>query len=331
MSFNESSPRNGAPQYIEAFDGADPTEDEELLTLGNQALELLRKVRLAIDLGANSAERRMAQMCGAFFAGKIYRVTRAILTLARHGQGREATALLREQFEFILSLLYFQKHEFAATLFMASHPVTQLRMAEKSSQIELNPEKRAGFEHTSELLRSQVNAARAKFPALLKPCPGKHECKKFGTLHEHDWSAPKPKAMLKDLIRDWLKEWHATNATRLKRGELEQQTHEIAEWKLFYSLHFLSQEKHGLPFALINNLAINGGQVDDVETQVSDPNDLLYYAIASTQAAISDIATNNEIFALREAIVVWEEKLQACKERLKIADSNPSLTALRPR
>jgi hypothetical protein len=137
--------------------------------------------------------------------------------------------------------------------------------------------------------------------------------------------------MLKDLIRDWLKEWHATNATRLKRGELEQQTHEIAEWKLFYSLHFLSQEKHGLPFALINNLAINGGQVDDVETQVSDPNDLLYYAIASTQAAISDIATNNEIFALREAIVVWEEKLQACKERLKIADSNPSLTALRPR
>src|ERR1700688_1115732 len=173
MSLNESSPGNSAPQYIETFDGADPTVDEELLTLGNEALELLRKVRLEIHLGANGPERRMAKMCEASFAGKIYRVTRAILTLVRHGQGQEATALLREQFKFILALLYFQEHEIEAMLFMASHPVTQLRMAEKSAQVEISREKRATFEHSIAALKIEADAARARFPALLRPCPGR--------------------------------------------------------------------------------------------------------------------------------------------------------------
>lgn len=33
-----------APTYIEAFDGADPVLDQELLNLGNAALELMRKI-----------------------------------------------------------------------------------------------------------------------------------------------------------------------------------------------------------------------------------------------------------------------------------------------
>lgn len=70
-----------AATYIEAFDGADPILDQELLNLGNAALELLRNIRLAIDLGPNTPERRMAQMCQAFLLGKIYRVTRSTLTL----------------------------------------------------------------------------------------------------------------------------------------------------------------------------------------------------------------------------------------------------------
>lgn len=329
MSVNESTPGNTAPQYIELFDGADPTVDEELLALGNEALDMLRKMRLAIDLGANRPERRMAQMCEAFFAGKIYRVTRAILTLVRHGQGQEATALLREQFEFILALLYFQKHEIEATLFMASHPVTQLRMAEKSLQVEISPGKRASFEHSAKVLRIEANAARARFPALLKPCLVKN-CLKFGTLHEHDWSSPKPKVMFRDLARGWLKEWHARGPNPIARGELNRQTDQLTDWKLFYVLHFLSQEKHGLPFSLVNNLIIGGGQIDDIETQVSDPNDLLYYAVASIQAAVHDIATNNKIATFGEAIPEWEGKLQSCKDRLRITDPNPSLIALRP-
>lgn len=143
MDDSASSSGSRAPRYLETIYGADPTVDEELLTLGNEALELLRKTRLAIDLGPNGPERRMAQMCQAFFAGKIYRVTRAMVTLIRHGQGHEATALLREQHEFILALLYYQKHETAATLFMASHPVTQLRMAEQSLSVATSPENRA--------------------------------------------------------------------------------------------------------------------------------------------------------------------------------------------
>lgn len=136
--------------------------------------------------------------------------------------------------------------------------------------------------------------------------------------------------MLRDLIRDWLKQWHAKSTTMVTDNELDRQTHQLIEWKHFYLLHFLSQEKHGLPFALVNNLTINDGRIGDVETQVSNPNDLLYHTIGSIQAAISDIATNNEISVFREAIMKWEEKLQTCKDRLKISDPNPSLTALRP-
>jgi hypothetical protein len=319
-----------APTYIEAFDGADPVLDQELLNLGNAALELLRNIRLAIDLGPNTTERRMAQMCQAFLLGKIHRVTRGTLTLVRHGQEQEATHLLREQYEFIIALLYYQKHETDATLFLGSHPVMQLRMAERSLRSAVNPQEISERSRSVEALKVEAAAARKSFPALVKPCPGKKKCKKSATVHEHDWSVTSPRDMLKDLINDWLKDGHAMEGSTPTGHQLAEQTDTITERIHFYRSHFLSQEKHGLPFALISNLAITGGQIDDVEPQVADPNDLAYHIIGGVQDAIRDTAATNGIATFDDAIGGWEKQLQGCKNRLGIFAPNPALTALRP-
>jgi hypothetical protein len=319
-----------APTYIESFDGADPALDQELLDLGNAALELMRKMRLAIDLGPNTPERRMAQMCQAFLLGKLYRVTRSMLTLVRHGQGQEATSLLREQYEFIVALLHYQKHEADATLFMASHPVMQLRMAERNLKSRVTPQEISDRTKSAAALKVEADAARKRFPALLKPCPGNGKCKNATPTHEHDWHVMKPKDMLRDLIGDWLKEHHTKERTTPTRQELIEQIDTITERIHFSHSHFLSQEKHGLPFALINNLAITGGQIDDVGAQVDDPNDLAYHIIGSVQPAIRDTAANNRITSFDEEIAEWDSHLQSCKDRLGISAPNPALTALRP-
>lgn len=272
----------------------------------------------------------MAQLCQAFLLGKLYRITRSMLTLARHGQGQEATNLVREQYEFTVALLHYQKHETDATLFMASHPVMQLRMAERSLKSAVNSRELSERSKSVAALKVEADAARKEFPALLKPCPGKSKCKDAATAHEHDWQVMKPRDMLRDLINDWLKDAHAKERRTPTRQQLVEQTDTITERIHFYHSHFLSQEKHGLPFALINNLAITGEQIDDVEPQVNDPNDLAYHIIGSAQAAIRDTAANNEITSFDKTIAEWERQLQSCKDRLGISAPNPALTALRP-
>lgn len=202
-------------------------------------------------------------------------------------------------------------------------------MAERSLKSAVSPQERSGRSKSIAALLVEAEAARKSFPALVKPCPGK-ECKKAATVHEHDWSVTNSRDMLKDLIKDWLKDGHAKEGNTPTGQQLVEQTDTMTERIHFYRSHFLSQEKHGLPFALINNLVIAGGQIDDVEPQVNDPNDLAYYIIGSVQGAIRDTAANNGIATFDEAIAEWENQLQGCKNRLGISAPNPALTVLRP-
>jgi hypothetical protein len=112
---NAISTANDTPQSPH-FDDADANLDGDLLALGARELDLLSETRKALNLAQEQAADRPALMCQAFLLGMGARVTRAMLTLVRHGQGSEAIGLLREQHEFVTALLYYQKHQDAATL-----------------------------------------------------------------------------------------------------------------------------------------------------------------------------------------------------------------------
>ena len=87
--------------------------DDELLATAKASLQLLKATRDSIVLVIDDVERRLAQM---FFVGKIYLVTNAIVTLIEYGQGKEAENRLREQYEFIIALLYYHKNQRNAAL-----------------------------------------------------------------------------------------------------------------------------------------------------------------------------------------------------------------------
>ncbi|HEX3462516.1 MAG TPA: DUF5677 domain-containing protein [Candidatus Elarobacter sp.] len=308
------------------IDRVDDAVDAGILATGIAALELLADIRMAIDLRPNNKDRRMAQMCQAFFLGKIHRVSLAMLTLMRHGQGEEATSLLREQYEFIVSLLYYQKHSQAAVLFMASHPLTQLEMAERNVRVSVSAKEKKKRERLIKPLQREVAQARKAYPNLVKPCPA--NCTKPSG-HVHDWNPPATKDMLLNLMGDWLKTTYQNIKHTVSRKDLIAHRDVVTDRLHLVRAHFLSQEKHGLAFALRGNLRINNLRIEPISLQVKKPNDLVYHIIGSLDPIYLDTVVDNGIADFEPRIKDLKNRLASDKARLRITDPNPAITALR--
>ena len=95
-------------------------------------------------------------------------------------------------------------------------------------------------------------------------------------------------------------------------------------------MHFISQEKHGLPFSLNNNLTIDPRTLEcgEVDYQVESPNGLAYHIIGSAAPLIYDSIAMTQT-ALETTSEVWCASIERCKTPLSMTDGNPALTRFR--
>jgi len=311
------------------LDYVDAAVDARMLETGAIALDLIEDIRASIDLLPNQPERRLAQMCQAFFVGKVHRITGAMLVLVRHGQGEEATGLLREQYEFIVALLFYQMHPNEAALFIASHPLTQLDMAKRHLRGAVSTAEQKTSQDLVNLLQVEADAAIRDFPDLVRPCPGPKKCRKAGSAHLHDWSPKPPKDMLIDLLGTWLKDTYDRINHRVPMREFIAQRDIVAHRLHTAHSHFLSQGKHGLPFALRGALELDELSIEAIRAQVASPNELVYHIIGSLDPIFIDTVQDNGIAGFDNRIDELKARLDADKVRLGITDGNPAITAIR--
>jgi len=328
-SSEEIRDRNGRVAVAAEIDHIDSAVDAGMLETGAVSLELIENIRASIDLLPNPPERRLAQMCQAFFVGKIHRVTRAMLTLIMRGQGQEATSLLREQHEFIVALLFYQMHPGDATLFIASHPLTQLDMAKRHLQGAVSPDEQKTRQDLVDLLQPEADASIRDFPDLIRPCPGPKRCKKASSVHVHEWRPKQPKDMLLELFGAWLKGTYARIKHSATPREFTAQRDILTDRQHLARSHFVSQDKHGLPFALSGGLKLNELSIEAVRGQVGNPNDLVFHIIGSLEPIFTDTVRDNGITGFGARIDAFKARLEADKIRLGIADGNPAITAIR--
>ena len=307
-------------------DRVDDSVDAGIIATGIEALRLIADIRMVIDLGPNGRDRRMAQMCQAFFLGKIHRVSLAMLTLMRHGQSQEATSLLREQHEFIVSLLFYQKHPEVAVLFMASHPLTQLDMAERNVRTSVSADEKKKRKRFIKPLQREAAQVRKRYPGLIKPCTA--NCRKPSG-HIHDWNPPATKDMLLDLMGDWLKTTYQNIKHTHSRRDLIAHRDIVTDRLHLARSHFLSQDKHGLPFALRGNLKMSNLRIEPISLHVKKPNDLVYHIIGSLDPIYLDTVVDNGIAGFETRIQDLKVRLTGDKTRLGITDFNPAITAIR--
>jgi hypothetical protein len=63
--------------------------------------------------------------------------------------------------------------------------------------------------------------------------------------------------MLRDLLVDWLAAAYTREGTSISKKELNRNADLLTAREHLTHAHFISQEKHGLPFVLSNNLSID--------------------------------------------------------------------------
>jgi hypothetical protein len=261
-------------------------------------------------------------MCQAFFVGKIYLVTKAIVTLTGNGQGQEAENLLREQYEFIVSLLYYQKNEHEAALFMVSHPIAQLEMARASHECALTSQEEAFQANAIKLLESQAQSARQQ-------CPGAPECKRSGTTHVHDWKVLGTKDMLHSLMSGWFKETYARIGHKISKKGFRMHVVTFTDHNHFIRSRYVSQDKHGLAFALDKGLDVDQTGIKPLIEQCSNPDELVCHALECIEPVLGDTVVDNDISGFDEQIHGFKSRLAADKARLNNPNGHAALTVLR--
>jgi len=266
---------------------------ETFLLLAEHQLALLEQVIVRVKIDREDRDRRMAQVCLVFYASKLYRVMKAALVLLRFNQTIEANVIRRQHMDFWIALQYYRKHPDQAVLFMASQPLVQRDSAEEIARFDpgeaAKPNRRAQY---AELLR-QCTHAYENFPGLRRP---KGKSANSGKPIMLDWSAQSSKAMLDDLVRDWIREEVKKNGEVIGDEEFEVKWKRASASIYFFSIDYASQEMHGTAIALNPTLEyMNSFQFQPIATTFEHPNAVLNSYVGMTFGAIALLAESNGV------------------------------------
>jgi SEC-C motif len=253
-----------------------------LRTLGD-ACEAIRPVK------AEGQDALMRQACLVLHARKVHRVTAAGLTLIRYGQSTQALTLKREQYYSWVSFHYYLQNPEQALLFTAAQPLRQRDGA--AELLELRPElrqQRAKLKQLEELT-ALSDAAYIAYPGLQRPTK---KSAASASPKMVDWSEPSIAAMLRAVVRTWPDEMPSQGLTPPPADELEKWIETTSRNIHLYHSDFPSQDIHGTPMAITEELA--GSTLDSfgpIQLGRDDPNGLLYiylwYPAGVLQALVS--------------------------------------------
>ena len=267
--------------------------DVDFVTAGEEALRLYDQMNQAINIDRTDKERHASQLCLAFYAAKIQRVTRAALTLVLAGQGVEAMSLIREQNDFVIALEYYHKHPTQALLFMVSEA---LQKRDRARQVMAFDKKaREDPQRQRQLAQLEVMAEKAyrEFPQLRRP---KGKSANSANPIMIDWSEPDPKAMLADLMEGWLRQHYTDTSQSYTEDDFLECHKRVVERIYFMRNTFVSQAKHGTAFSLSDGIEVDDrGKIGSIRSQVEKPNELAYHFLLNALPPLKIICEFNDL------------------------------------
>ncbi|TAM61768.1 SEC-C domain-containing protein [bacterium] len=287
--------------------------DETLFSLGLQIVDFFEQVLAAIRLDILHRDRRLAQLCIAFYASKLYRVTLAGLTLIYHKQGVEALTIKREQYYYWLALHYYAEKQEEAVLFMASQPLRQRDSAQEiisfDKEVAADPVRQ---EQLAQLLR-QCEQSYRDFPGLRRS-KGKSGNASNPVLI--DWQEPNARVMIDALAEGWVREDAGKKREPLDDVEFARRVNLVARRIHYFHADAPGKEKHGTPLALNQALDFEGdftmrpGALD-----YEDSNELLWSYLVYPVGALNTLCKFNALDELANRYNELHKALLAQKER----------------
>lgn len=271
----------------------DPGVSATVVSVGESLLHLYDEVIRAITLDRRDAKRRAQQLCLAYYAGKIQRVTRAALTLILAGQGEEALSILREQNEFVIALNYYHKYPDQAVLFMASQVLLKRNFAREIMSFDDSVASDQGRIKQLEELEEEAKRAYRRFPGLQRP---KGKSANSPSPVYTDWSEPSSKDMFDDLMRGWLQEGYQARGERIDELEFNERLEKMVAKAYFFRSTFINQVKHGTAFMVVSTVEINDkGGIVLQDHELREPNQLAYHFIQNPMPSLKLLRDFNGI------------------------------------
>ena len=294
-------------------------------TIGEECLRLYEALLSATMVNHDDTDqtRLATRLCLVYFLEKIQSVTRAALTLILAGQGIEAMSLIREQYQFIIALYYYQNNRGEALLFMVSQSFTKLKFAREV----MNFDAKAAIDpHRIEQLLELEEAVADAY----KRYPGMRKAKgKSGTSRSPvwiDWSEPSAFDMQYEVMNRLFRAEHAKRGEIIDEIAFKERLEKIAKRTYFMRSTFISQSKHGTAFGLGGSFDFNEhGEIERREHQVGEPDGLAFHFISTALPPLvvyrDDMVPGTleaEIIALDESCSVLGKKIGIIDEPFEI-------------
>lgn len=237
--------------------------DPCLLSLSDNVLELLKDAINSVSMPPAKKDKISTifrSQTLLYFAKKVYRITKAGITLARTCQTTQALTLKRDQHYAMTAFSYYLTFERESVLFFASGPLRQRDSAVEIMKFE--PSEKSNPKRIAQLkeLTTMADSMYKQFPGL-KVAKGKSG--KIGNPLYQDWKEPDEHTMMKAIVETWPDEM-AKIGSPIPEDEKNSWIDEQLRSAQFFHAKYPSQDIHNTPMGLVFDL--------NAETDYSDGN-----------------------------------------------------------